>query len=46
MVAHVASVPLEEWLAPLLATSSGIVIVLRSALLRLRREAAGRRDPS
>ena len=35
-VAHLAGVPFEEWLAPLMATSGGIAVALRVALRRLR----------
>ncbi|HEX2383522.1 MAG TPA: hypothetical protein VHI95_12845 [Acidimicrobiales bacterium] len=35
-VAHIAGLPFEELLAPLAATGSGIVIVLRAAFRRLR----------
>jgi hypothetical protein len=35
VIAHIAGVPFEEWLAPLAATGSGVVIVLRAALRRL-----------
>jgi hypothetical protein len=33
-LAHVAGVPVEEWLTPLLATGGGIVFALRAALGR------------
>jgi hypothetical protein len=33
-VAHIAGVPFEEWLAPLVATGSGAVIALRAAVRR------------
>lgn len=35
-VAHLGGIPFEEWFAPLAASSSGIVIVLRAAVYRLR----------
>jgi hypothetical protein len=41
-IAHVAGVPFEEWLAPLIAGGSGIFFALRAAL-RQRRTAAGYR---
>jgi hypothetical protein len=36
MFAHVAGLPFEEWLAPLMVTGSGIAVGLRAALRRLR----------
>jgi hypothetical protein len=33
-VAHVAGLPFEEWLVPLVATGSGIFIVVRATLAR------------
>jgi hypothetical protein len=35
MFAHVAGVPVEEWLVPLLAGGGGFVVALRSAWRRL-----------
>jgi len=35
MLAHIAGVPFEEWLAPLATTGGGIVVALRVALRRL-----------
>jgi hypothetical protein len=32
---HLAGVPIEEWLAPLVATGGGIAIALRATLRRL-----------
>jgi hypothetical protein len=38
MLAHIAGVPFEEWVAPLATTGGGIVVALRLALRRpLRR---------
>ena len=31
-VAHIAGVPFEEWLSPLVATGSGLVLGLRAVL--------------
>jgi hypothetical protein len=36
-LAHIAGVPFEEWLPPLVATGGGIAIALRAALRRLHR---------
>jgi hypothetical protein len=36
MLAHVAGMPFEEWLAPVAATGSGIALALRAAMHRLR----------
>jgi len=35
-IAHIAGVPIEEWLAPLAATGSGIAVGLRATLSRVR----------
>jgi len=35
MLAHIAGVPFEEWLAPLATTGGGIFVALRVALRRL-----------
>jgi hypothetical protein len=35
--AHIAGVPFEEWLAPLVATGGGIAIALRAAFRRLHK---------
>jgi hypothetical protein len=35
MLAHIAGVPFEEWLAPLATTGGGIAVALRLALRRL-----------
>jgi hypothetical protein len=37
MLAHIAGVPFEEWLTPLLATGSGIALAVGTRLRRLRR---------
>jgi hypothetical protein len=37
IMAHLAGMPLEEWLAPLAATGSGIALAWRAALSRGRR---------
>jgi len=37
-VAHIAGLPFEELLAPLAATGSAIIIALRVAFSRLRRQ--------
>jgi hypothetical protein len=37
-LAHVAGVPLEEWVLPLAATGGGIVVAVQMAFRRLRRE--------
>ena len=37
-IAHIAGLPFEELLAPLAATCSGIVIAVRVAFSRLRRQ--------
>jgi hypothetical protein len=36
MLAHLAGVPFEEWLAPLLATGGSVAIGLRAAFRRVR----------
>jgi hypothetical protein len=35
-LAHVAGVPLEEWLAPLAVTGSGLALVVRAAFRLLQ----------
>ncbi len=40
--AHIAGVPVEEWLAPLLASGTGAAVAVRAALARLHR----RRPPA
>jgi hypothetical protein len=35
-LAHIGGVPVEEWLAPLATTGTGIALALRAALHRLR----------
>jgi len=35
-LAHIAGVPLEEWIVPLLASGTGIVVGLRAAARRAR----------
>ncbi|HZR14135.1 MAG TPA: hypothetical protein VFC33_12895 [Acidimicrobiia bacterium] len=37
ILAHIAGVPFEEWMEPLVAGGSGVAIALYAALLRLRR---------
>jgi len=37
-LAHVAGVPFEEWVVPLVATGGGIVVAVQLAFRRLRRE--------
>jgi hypothetical protein len=37
IVAHVAGVPFEEWLAPLAAGGSGLFLALRATWHRMRR---------
>jgi hypothetical protein len=37
MLAHIAGVPFEEWLAPLAAIGSGISVALRAAIHRQRK---------
>lgn len=34
-IAHLAGLPFEEWLAPLVATGGGIAVALRATLRRL-----------
>jgi hypothetical protein len=34
MVAHIAGVPVEEWLAPIAVSASGIVVAVRVLLRR------------
>ena len=34
-LAHIAGLPFEEWLTPLLATGGGVVFAVRAALRRL-----------
>ena len=46
MLAHIAGVPFEEWLAPLTTTGGGIAVAVRLALIRLRRRAALRSSAS
>jgi len=41
IVAHIAGVPFEEWLGPVIASSGGLVVAGRALLRRPRR---GRRD--
>ena len=36
-LAHIAGVPFEEWLTPLVATGCGMVFALRHAWGRMRR---------
>jgi hypothetical protein len=49
ILAHIAGVPFEEWLAPLAVTGGGMVYALRATkrprLLRWRRRAPGSRNP-
>jgi hypothetical protein len=35
---HIAGVPFEEWLSPLVATGGGVFVAVRTALLRRRRQ--------
>ncbi len=32
MIAHIAGIPFEEWLGPVLATGGGVVVAVRAAL--------------
>jgi len=43
-VAHIAGVPFEEWVTPLLATGGSLVFGLRAAFRRVRE--VPRREPS
>jgi hypothetical protein len=43
-IAHIAGMPFEEWVLPLAATGSGIVVALRAAARRLR-ERSNRSQP-
>jgi hypothetical protein len=36
IVAHIAGVPFEEWLSPLVATGGGVFVAVRAVLLRRR----------
>jgi hypothetical protein len=35
-LAHIAGVPFEEWLAPIAVTGSGVAVLVRATLRRLR----------
>ena len=39
ILAHVAGVPFEEWVEPLVAGGAGIALAVHGTLLRLRRRA-------
>ena len=38
ITAHIAGVPFEEWLSPLVATGGGMFLALRAVLLRRHRQ--------
>jgi len=37
IVAHIAGVPFEEWLSPMVATGGGMFLALRAVLVRRHR---------
>lgn len=37
ITAHIAGVPVEEWVVPVAASGGGVVVALRLTLRRLRR---------
>jgi hypothetical protein len=46
MLAHLAGVPFEEWLTPLLATGGSLAIGLRATFCRLRQPADAATTPT